>query len=290
MNAKTYNNVKEFLAKNGEFLYQNEAANNLPIGIATRLAQSEDGYDDVFMCSIREKNKTLLVSIVTPPHDLLITGSGSDEPPLKLLARDLLNRNRNVPGILAENSIADAFCSIWKTFTGNEPRLLRNERTYQLRKCNVIPLSAGRLRTAQTVDLDLIAEWTTGFHLEIGERIDPDSARDKAEASIRNGEVFVWDDDGVVSMCASARESLNGKVINLVYTPPEKRGRGYATSCVHSLCQKILDEGKLFCSLFTDLGNPTSNSIYGKIGFVPIIDLKHYRFVDGSLQVRHRQQ
>jgi len=82
-------------------------------------------------------------------------------------------------------------------------------------------------------------------------------------------------------MCASDRESLNGKVINLVYTPPNKREQGYATSCVYNLCQRILKEGKSFCSLFTDLGNQTSNSIYSKIGFEPILNLLHYRFKNG---------
>ena len=41
--------------------------------------------------------------------------------------------------------------------------------------------------------------------------------------------------------------------------------------------QKIFDKGKSLCNLFTDLSNPTSNSIYQKIGYKKLgesIDLK----------------
>ncbi len=69
-------------------------------------------------------------------------------------------------------------------------------------------------------------------------------------------------------------------MVNLVYTPPELRGKGYATNCVAALSQKLLDDGYKFCSLFTDLSNPTSNDIYSKIGYNPIADFIVYDFCD----------
>jgi len=35
----------------------------------------------------------------------------------------------------------------------------------------------------------------------------------------------------------------------------------------------VLDNGKEFCSLYTDLSNPVSNSIYQKIGYHPVEDV-----------------
>jgi predicted GNAT family acetyltransferase len=67
--------------------------------------------------------------------------------------------------------------------------------------------------------------------------------------------------------------------ISLVYTPPDLRQRGYATACVASLSQMLLDEGWQFCTLFTDLANPTSNSIYRKIGYKPVGDFHDYLFI-----------
>jgi predicted GNAT family acetyltransferase len=38
-----------------------------------------------------------------------------------------------------------------------------------------------------------------------------------------------------------------------------------------------LKSGKKFCNLFTDLLNPTSNSIYQKIGYRKIGESKHFK-------------
>jgi predicted GNAT family acetyltransferase len=40
----------------------------------------------------------------------------------------------------------------------------------------------------------------------------------------------------------------------------------------------MLAEGRRFCFLFTDLGNPTSNHIYQEIGYRPVADVDVYRF------------
>lgn len=50
----------------------------------------------------------------------------------------------------------------------------------------------------------------------------------------------------------------------------------YASACVAALSQLILDEGKEFCTLFTDLANPTSNHIYQQIGYRPVCDFAEF--------------
>jgi predicted GNAT family acetyltransferase len=57
-----------------------------------------------------------------------------------------------------------------------------------------------------------------------------------------------------------------------VYTPPEKRNRGYASSLVAALSQHLLDGGRKFCFLYTDLANPTSNKIYRALGYEHVGD------------------
>jgi predicted GNAT family acetyltransferase len=87
-------------------------------------------------------------------------------------------------------------------------------------------------------------------------------------------------DKEIVSMAANTRSTLNGGTISLVYTPPNLRGKGYASSVVALLASKVKNDGKKFASLFTDLTNPTSNSIYQKIGFIKIGQNIHYDFVE----------
>jgi len=40
----------------------------------------------------------------------------------------------------------------------------------------------------------------------------------------------------------------------------------------------MLLERRRFCFLFTDLGNPTSNAIYRRIGYEPVSDVDRYLF------------
>jgi predicted GNAT family acetyltransferase len=63
------------------------------------------------------------------------------------------------------------------------------------------------------------------------------------------------------------------------YTPLEQRGKGYATACVAALSQRLLTGGRHFCTLFTDLANPTSNRIYQRIGFEALGDFEEWVFL-----------
>jgi hypothetical protein len=83
----------------------------------------------------------------------------------------------------------------------------------------------------------------------------------------------------VVSCANVARRTPHGVAVAFVYTPPAHRRQGYATSCVAELTQRQLETGAEFCCLYTDLANPTSNSIYAKIGYRPVCDSDWWEFV-----------
>ena len=67
-------------------------------------------------------------------------------------------------------------------------------------------------------------------------------------------------------MAGYGARSPNGIRIGPGYTPSELRTRGYATALVAALSQYLLSSGHRFCFLYTDLANPTSNSIYQRVG------------------------
>ena len=64
----------------------------------------------------------------------------------------------------------------------------------------------------------------------------------------------------------------------MVYTPPELRRRGYASAAVSALTKKLLDSGRKFVFLFTDLSNPTSNKIYQQMGYQAVCDINETDF------------
>ena len=83
----------------------------------------------------------------------------------------------------------------------------------------------------------------------------------------------------IVSMASKVRQTQNTTSISWVYTPNEHRGRGYASKVTASLSLLCMQQDRPLCNLFTDANNPTSNSIYQKIGYKKIGEQFIYRVV-----------
>ncbi len=89
---------------------------------------------------------------------------------------------------------------------------------------------------------------------------------------INEKSIYVFEINGeVVSMAARSRSLLKTESVSLVYTPKEHRNQGYASHIVKYVTDLILDEGRT-AMLYTDLSNPTSNSIYMNIGYMTYCD------------------
>jgi predicted GNAT family acetyltransferase len=161
--------------------------------------------------------------------------------------------------------------------------LLRRERAFEL--THVIPprTGPGHLRTATQADLELVLQWTLAFMQEAvpnEPEEDPEGRRRSWTRRIEQGTIYLWElEDGqIVSLAATTRPISKVISIGPVYTPPEQRGKGYASRCVAALSQLLLDSGWERCCLFTDLANPTSNSIDQQIGYRPVCDFNEYLF------------
>jgi predicted GNAT family acetyltransferase len=87
----------------------------------------------------------------------------------------------------------------------------------------------------------------------------------------------VWDDGRAVCEVANAPPTSGVARLGPVYTPPEFRGRGYASSAVAARTRLAIQNG-LRCALFTDLANPTSNKIYADVGYRRVADWDEIEF------------
>jgi predicted GNAT family acetyltransferase len=105
---------------------------------------------------------------------------------------------------------------------------------------------------------------------------------------VENGSVYLWVTDRPVSTAVSSRGTENTGTVGAVYTPPEHRNNGYATALTASVTQKILDSGKKHAVLYTNLDNPTSNSIYQQIGYKPVSDSTGWQFSPALEPTRRR--
>jgi predicted GNAT family acetyltransferase len=79
-------------------------------------------------------------------------------------------------------------------------------------------------------------------------------------------------------MAVAKGATRHGTRVGYVYTPPERRRRGYASALVAQVSQRMLSDGFRFCVLYTDLSNPTSNAIYARLGYEPIADVVDVTF------------
>ncbi|OGO81587.1 MAG: hypothetical protein A2Y21_05170 [Clostridiales bacterium GWC2_40_7] len=224
-----------------------------------------------------------LIALMTPPHNVVLyePGNKPNDGALDLLVNEFICYRIRIPGVLAEKSLACRFADKYSCFCKSIKEDVKKMRIYRLDRVNDTLLSSGRLRPANQDDLYFLPYWNIAFNMDcrLG-KIEVPDAVDKVNRLLNDNTLYVWEDCFPVSQAAMGRKTLNGAVVNAVYTPPHYRGKGYATSCVASLSQRLLDSGYKFCSLFTDLANPVSNSIYMKIGYKPVCDYDEYKFAE----------
>jgi predicted GNAT family acetyltransferase len=284
MIVTSYENATDFLQKARAYLEQNEALNGLMLGLAFRLAEFAGQIKTApFLAIVEDEGGLAIASLMTPPHKLILY-SDRDNPndALTALAQHLQGTNWTFPAVLGQAPVAESFARIWADLVGTTYTVGMRQRCFELRQVHHPAYPAGRLRVATAVDTDIITEWILAFHEEALEPIDWTTAREMANGRIREGDFYVWEDNTPVSMAAKVRPTANGMAISLVYTPHDWRQRGYASACVAAFSQLLLDEGWQFCTLFTDLANPTSNSIYQKIGYKSVGDFNDYVFAKAA--------
>ncbi len=267
----------DFLAQAGPFLRSAEAENVLMLGIC---GPEEPGcfHDSWYLATVEEDQTVVACALRTPPHSVVLTRA--DRGALELLATDLAGTYDDLPAAAGPEPAIRVFAELWSARTGATARVGTRMRVMQTRHVLQPTLPSGTFRAATEADIPTASRWAAAFFDEV-DLDEPSHPSDIAREQIREGSLFVWEDAQPVSMAAWAGRAGQTVRVNSVYTPPEYRRRGYASACVASLTQRLLDEGLASCCLYTDLANPTSNKIYQAIGYRPVCDVTEYRFEAG---------
>ena len=271
MEVKFYEDVNEFYNLVSDFLLKNEAENNLLFSILNTLKINPKRYGEEkpVLTIVKENDKIKLVSLRTPPYNQLLSYT-DDINSIDFLAKKLLQKNIELPGVLGFKKGAEKFAQLWCEKKKLKLQIIRNERIYKLEKVAEETLGHRDFIIGTEINQSLILNWLKKFILEALPETTVAQITRSQEAlveDIKNKKVFLlMDKDKVVSMARKAGKTPSGNLVNLVYTPPELRRRGYATECVAKISKMLLEEGNKYCFLFTDLSNPTSNSIYLKVG------------------------
>jgi uncharacterized protein len=273
----TFADADEFLRAVGPPLEAREAEHNLILGLAHAMRRSApNGL--AFLAAVTDASGLALAALMTASDRPLALASDREDvsTALEPLWNALDAAGRAPRRVSAEARHAEAFVRGWQQRTGCATSVRMRQRLHALTEVCDVPLAPGVLRVASPADVDLVAEWMVAFDREAHLDTMPVGARDAAERRVAAGEINLWVDGEPRAMAGRARPTAHGIAVNAVYTPPEWRGRGYATSCVAQVSARLLDEGRSFCVLFTDLANPTSNAIYARIGYRGIRDFAVY--------------
>jgi predicted GNAT family acetyltransferase len=279
---ETFQNAQKFLARAQTTLVAKEAINSLLLGTCLQLIQHPERITAApYFATVGKGVLVDLAAMITPPYNLVLASDVFNvEPSLEILADDLIENEWQVRGVTATKSLARSFAELWSGKTSGGYALEMAIRVYECRA--VIPSASipGELYQATLDELEMVTQWTFAFMEETfpHQLLEPQIIQALVRNRVKDGEIFLWNHDLPVCMAAKTRPTMNGISINYVFTPNQYRHNGYATACVAKITQTLLSSGYKFCSLNTDLANPTSNSIYKKIGYNPIQDMNSYLF------------
>jgi predicted GNAT family acetyltransferase len=268
-----FDDAAAFLAEAEPLLLADEARHNLILGIAGTIRDSPEHYPSRSLWLVRDEGEVVAAALRTPPYNLILAAPRSDDA-LAVLARGIA---AELPGVVGAEPEAVGFADLWSKQTGLRARTNMRQGIYALEEVQPPSAVPGSARVATADDRELALRWWIAFGEEVLHEGGP--GRDRAEATLDHrlsspsAGILLWEDGGTpVSLAAWGGPTPNGIRIGPVYTPPELRGRGYATALSAELSQRLLDGrlfegGRRFCFLYTDLANPTSNAIYERIGY-----------------------
>lgn len=279
----TFQHAHDFLKRTETTLMEHEAANGLMLGIAFRLRNRPDIYGSasIYIATVEDEDGLILAALMTPPFNLILYAHRSDyTDALQVLLQDLISHQWSVPGVSGPTRLAADFSRAWEEQTGISYTLSVHERVFELHTVYPPQATPGKLRLVTPDDLHIIKPWIAAFFAETHLNRAHEEVDNYVHMRMSTQDFYVWElpDGQPVSLAGKTRPIISVISIGPVYTPPEQRGKGYASNIVAALSQHLLDQGWKSCSLFTDLANPTSNSIYQKIGYNPLLDWDEYHF------------
>jgi len=259
------------------FLLEKQAQNCLGIGIIETLVNCPDVFQEYYLWLIEDNGAIKGVSWWTPPHPIGL--SEMPEIAIETLLEEVLHLPQQLSSVIGPKPQADLFRDSYIKKTQRTLLSSMEQRIYQASKATLPFEVQGQMRVATSNDLELVSKWSYAFAKDCGLGLDEERIKSIATRSIQQGNRFLWEINGLASaMAGVSGPTPSGIRISSVYTPDNLRGRGYASAIVCGVTNRMISEGKRFCFLYTDLSNPTSNSIYQRLGYLPVCDSAHHSF------------
>ena len=279
MNFQRYENVDAFAKIVTPFLEENEDKFSLFLGVLKGIKAG--AYENPYMATIEENGQLLAIFQMTPPHPLniIFVDEIQISTCIDICITELTKYAVPVASIISVKEWAVLFAQKWQEKTDGNYSLMMDQGLYRLDQVEEsLEMSPGKWRYATISDAQLIEKWCSQFEQDTGLSVTaPEEIKKRVKNMLDGKEVFFWEDQGeVVSMMKKSRPTTNGITVSLVFTPAEKRKKGYGRTLVATVSRELLKEFE-FCVLYTDMLNPTSNKIYQEIGYQKLVDSVHLK-------------
>ena len=112
----SHNHAKELISLAAAYLEKNESENNLPIGLAYRLAEDPYYYTSELplLLSILEQGRVVGVAVMTPPKKIILSRIDTDIQVAVVCLVDYLRGNDvRIPGVVGPAVEAQTFSDCW---------------------------------------------------------------------------------------------------------------------------------------------------------------------------------
>ncbi|MDM5194545.1 GNAT family N-acetyltransferase [Bacillus hominis] len=262
-----YEEVLNFKEEVTPFLEKNEQENNLILGVLQMV------QEPIFMGVAKQEEEIATVFLQTVEKQIIVATSEMAEEGIVELAKKLAEVYSNVPGLIGNKKIVQRLAEEIAVLENKKTTVAMEQGIYELKQVKKKWNGDGIFREVSSDKLTLIEQWIYQFCEDVKLPTTKEEAKQTAHTLITNRRLFGLEVDGkLVSVAAKTRPTTNNITVNFVYTPKEARKKGYASSCVAALSQRMLDEGYKTTTLYTDLANPTSNKIYQEIGYEKIME------------------
>ena len=257
---------------------RDQAANNLLVTLLARALHEPEFRESLYLVASRQGDEIAALAWRSDyPKMGLSTAAHIDA--IDEIAACVREDMPDLPCVMGPEPEARRFVRAWHMQGDPDPVCGVGQRIYQLNRVIPHALVPGNLRPAGESDVPLLITWTSHFNEELhipGSHTlaQPEVVRRR----LSQGSLFIWQDQQPVCLVGAGGPRGLVARIGPVYTPPERRRRGYAGAAVASASQLMVNRGHPLCCLYTDSSNPTSNHIYQQVGYVPVCDVEEYWF------------
>ena len=267
--VRVFEGTDEFFNSARDFLAQDPISTNVIVTVTAGLAASDQAPGSGTVWAVTETDGSVTgAAILNLPWNLFISHMA---PEAATLVADRFDEvAENIPGVTGASDATMAFADRWADLRGVAVRLVGHRQVYLLHQLVWPPRVQGQARLFRDDEVPLVAEWLEAFHAEA---VPDDPAMDTipmATERIAHRELWAWSiNDTPVALVASAPTPNGVARIGPVYTPPTKRGFGYAGNATATAVQAAFDGGASAVMLYADVENATSNALYQRLGFQP---------------------